>query len=79
MLIDARFIDPAGKQGLDCFVVRGLTWQGQDFVDTIRDPVVWKRTMEAVKKVGDVSFDVLVGIAKLELKRFAAEKLGLAL
>ena len=33
------------------FRVRGLTWQGHDFFDTVPDPEVWQRTKDDATKM----------------------------
>lgn len=44
---------------------RALSWKGQEFLDTIRDDSIWKKTKE---KAGSASFDVLAAVAKAVLK-----------
>jgi hypothetical protein len=91
ILTDRRFIEQDDgssgfglTKGIDGFLSWSvlpmrLTASGHDFLDSIQSPEVWDRTKAAVKKVGNVGFDLLVQIAKAEAKRFAAEKLGLPL
>lgn len=51
-----------------------LTAAGHDFLDTIRDETVWKKTQEKVSTVGGaVAINVLVAVAT----EFLKEKLGL--
>ena len=48
----------------DAYYPRGLTWQGHDFLDAIRDETVWNKTKRIMKeKVGSLSFDVLKTLA----------------
>ncbi|MEH2520630.1 hypothetical protein V1279_006203 [Bradyrhizobium sp. AZCC 1610] len=56
-----------------------LTWHGQDFLESIRDPTVWENTQAGVKKLGGVSFDIFVGLAKQYLKAEAKKRLNLDL
>lgn len=53
--------------------VKGLTWQGHDFLDTIKDPVMWRKTREGASKLGGAGFAMIVefakGIAKGELQK----------
>ncbi|ARW15261.1 hypothetical protein S101446_00120 [Komagataeibacter europaeus] len=44
---------------------RALSWKGQEFLDTIRDDSIWKKTKE---KAGSASFDILTAVAKAVLK-----------
>ena len=60
-------------------MIRSLTWQGYDFLDSVRSPEVWQKTKDAAKKVGGVGFDILIEIAKAYGKQLAQEKLGIHL
>ncbi|MGE8131573.1 DUF2513 domain-containing protein [Methylobacterium sp. NPDC080182] len=57
--------------------VRGLTWTGHDFLDTVRDPEVWKRTKEGASKMGGWTFGLLKDLGTAYLKHVAKERLGL--
>jgi hypothetical protein len=54
-------------------VVRGLTWQGHEFLDNVRDPDIWRKTKERAKTVTSVGLSFLWEIAKAEIRT----KLGL--
>ena len=56
-----------------------MTWAGHDFLDTVRDPEVWKRTKDGASKVGGWSFEFLKDIAIAYGKQVAKERLGLDL
>lgn len=58
-----RGIDASSNSGEDWHELK-LTWYGQDFIDSIRDPTIWDQTREGAKKLGGVSLDVLVELAK---------------
>lgn len=45
-------------------IVTRMTWEGHDFLDTVRDSKVWEKTKEAVKGVGGVSIDTIKDVAK---------------
>ena len=53
------------------YLIEGLTWRGHDFVDSIRDNTVWKRTKEALKPVGAVSIEVIASVATKIIKEIA--------
>lgn len=56
-LIDAKLQHTT--LGLDGFV-QGLTWDGADYLDAIRDQKVWKRVKEVVKQaVGSTTLSVI--------------------
>jgi len=42
----------------------GLTWEGHDFLDSIRNPEVWRKTKEATNKVGGWTLEFVGEIAK---------------
>lgn len=54
-----------------------LTWEGYDFLDAIRDPVVWRRVKHSAAKVGSWSIDTLAAIAKSVILA-RVEAMGLA-
>lgn len=41
-----------------------LTWEGYDFLDAIRDPVVWRSVKRSAGKIGSWSIETLAAIAK---------------
>jgi Hypothetical protein (DUF2513) len=54
-------------------IVRGLTWQGHEFLDAVRDPEIWRKTKERAKAITTVGVSLLWEIAKAEIRT----KLGL--
>lgn len=45
--------------------VTGITWEGYDYLDTIRSPKVWKRAKEVISStVGDTSLSVVKDACK---------------
>ena len=78
------------KQGfLDCpgepmlsgkFPFRGLTWAGHDFLDSIRDDDVWRKTKtHAQQQVGSWTVDILASLAKAIIKAKLKAATGLDL
>jgi hypothetical protein len=59
--------------------VQTLTWQGHDFLDTVRDPEVWTRTKDGASRMGGWTFGLLKDIGAAYLKHIAKERLGLDL
>ena len=78
LLIEAKLLDGSADLG-GGFSILKLTWQGHEFLDTIREPEVWKKTSEGAKKVGGVGMDLLVELAKAYGKQFIKERLGVDL
>lgn len=80
MLAKAGFIDAPGSwPGHGGIAYRGLTWEGHDFLDTVRDPEVWKRTKDGATKMGGWTFGLLKDLGTAYLKHVAKERLGLDL
>lgn len=53
ILVDAGFIKLAGRPTLaGDFAVHGMTMQGHDFLDAIKEKSVWDHTKERVGKIG---------------------------
>lgn len=51
-----------------------LTWDGHDFLDSVKDETLWKKAKSMVlKPAGGVAFDVLLAWVKAEAK----QRLGL--
>lgn len=72
----AGLLDVAGVTLGGGYHIQGLTWEGHDFLDTIRDPEVWKRTKEGATKVGGWSFGLLKDLATAYIKSEAKGRLG---
>ena len=58
---------------------RRVSCQGADFLDTVRDPEVWKRTKDGASKMGGWTFGLLKDLGTAYLKHVAKERLGLEL
>lgn len=63
LVIDAGLTQPH-KQGMNHFVFSGLSWQGHDFLESVRDTKIWQETKEAAKRTGAWSIEMLGAIAK---------------
>ena len=61
------------------FLFCGLTWRGHDFLDSVRDPAIWKATKEGASKAGGFSLDLLGALAKGLLKKKIEEHTGVKL
>jgi hypothetical protein len=60
-------------------MVSGLTWDGHDFLDTIRDPAIWQATKDGAKKAGGFSLELLGALAKGLIKKKIEEHTGVLL
>ncbi|WP_027149478.1 DUF2513 domain-containing protein [Methylobacter tundripaludum] len=77
MLIKAGLVE--GKITMQMPIISKLTWQGHDFLDSIRDPVIWRETMEGAKKAGGFSLELLGALAKGLIKKKIEEHTGVQL
>lgn len=58
--------------------VSGLTWDGQDYLDAIRDPKVWAKVKKTVKEaVGSTTFEVVKQTGALVAMSMVKASLGM--
>lgn len=70
-LLDAVIEESDDGMCVACLVY-GLTWDGQDFLDALRDDSVWEKTKRAVREsVGSTTFEVVKCVAVEASKRMA--------
>lgn len=82
MLLDeAGLLVGISLGGLNRFVwqPRRLTYKGHEFLDTVRDPEVWRRTKEGAEKAGVAGLGMLVELGKAYGKQLLKERLGIDL
>ncbi len=68
LLQEARFVEATFTGGPTAMVHR-LTWDGHEFLDSVRDPTVWATVTKRLEKVGGfASVDVIktLGIAVIK-------------
>lgn len=56
-----------------------LTWKGHEFLDTIRDDEVWRRTKEGARKMGGASMEFVWELAKAYGKQALMVQTGITL
>jgi Hypothetical protein (DUF2513) len=76
LLADAGFVDVVDWLADGRPMIRGLTWKGHEFLDTVRDPQIWDKTKRAAKKAGGSTLELLADIAKALIKA-ELRKIGL--
>lgn len=62
LLVDAGFVDGAPGAFLP-IIVRRLTWEGHEFLASIKSETVWAKTKERIKDLPDVALGLLPDIA----------------
>ena len=81
LLHDAGFIvgkDLSDDCGSDWRPQR-LTYRGHEFLDTVRDSEIWRRTKAGAEKAGVAGLGLLLEIGKAYAKQVAKEKLNIEL
>ena len=62
-----------------CGTIEGLTWEGQDFLEVVRDEGVWMRAKQTISKtVGTTSLDVLKNTCTAIATAIIKEHLGIS-
>jgi DNA-binding transcriptional ArsR family regulator len=73
LLEQAGLVDVRAKVVGGMTHVRGLTWGGHEFVDTVRDSTVWRKTKEGAAHLGGAGLAILIevgkAVGKAELQR----------
>lgn len=79
MLYEAGFIDARDASHMSArgILVRRVTWEGHEFLDSIRDPEIWKQTKASAGKVGGFTMDVLAQLAKGLIKKKLKKHTGI--
>lgn len=68
LLIESCYVDGAVSPVLP-MVVRKLTMRGHDFLGSISDPGIWKKTKERLKDLPGVALPIVAEVASAELKK----------
>ena len=83
LLLEARLIEgdavPDDEYAFDHILPTRLTWLGHDFLDTVRDPEIWKKTKEGALSAKGFTLDLLQDLAKGFIKKQIEERIGIAL
>lgn len=79
LLAEAGFIEAQDLSTLGEFEWQPtrLTYQGHEFLDTIRDSEVWRRTKAGAEKAGVASVGFVWDLAKAYGKQVLSERLGI--
>ncbi len=78
LLKQAGFIEIMLRSGSGHYVTR-LTWEGHDFLDSIRNPKIWEKTKKSVEGAGGFTIDLLKDLAKGFVKKQIEEYTGIKL
>jgi len=56
-----------------------LTWQGHEFLETVRDPEIWRKAKAGAASAGGASIHFIFGMAKALITSAIKQKTGLEL
>jgi hypothetical protein len=79
LIWEAGFIDDANASPMFGIGFRSLTWEGHDFLDSVRDPKIWEKTKKGVEGAGGFTVDLLKDLAKGLVKKQIEEYTGVKL
>jgi hypothetical protein len=63
LLMEAGFIAAPSGQGMTQFVFTGLSWNGHELIDSIRNPEVGSKTKAGMKAGGGIGLDLMIQLA----------------
>lgn len=63
----------------DTWAIDRITGKGHDFLDSVRDPVIWAKTKEGAAKAGGFTLDLIGALAKGFLKKQVQDRTGVEL
>ena len=65
-----KFLTPKKGEGrIQSIAPSSLTWEGHEFLETVRDEEIWKKSKIGAKKIGSLSVDIIKDIAAGYLKK----------
>ena len=81
LLITHNFLDGDIRRDINKTItdstIRGLTWEGQDFLDSVREEKVWRKVRSVVAdSVGSTTFDVIKQTGSLVAINLIKQGLG---
>jgi hypothetical protein len=79
LLKQAGFVDVHAESLTGLIVVRGLSWRGHEFLDSVRDPKIWAKTKDGALAAGGFTVDLLKDLAKGFVKKQIEERTGVTL
>lgn len=79
LLYNAGLITIQAKLSGAVWQIGQITWAGHDFLDTIREPAIWRETKAGAKQAGGFSLDLLTALAKELIKKKIEQRTGVEL
>ena len=79
LLIDAGLVEGSCSAVDRFFHITKLSWAGDDFLASVRDPEIWRQTKEGAKKAGGFTVELLGDLAKGLIKTQIKKHTGVEL
>lgn len=79
LLVDGGLITIHAKLSGAVWQIGQITWAGHDFLDTIRDPEIWREAKAGVKQAGGFSLELLKALGKGLIKKKIEQHTGVEL
>jgi Hypothetical protein (DUF2513) len=79
LLVNAGYLDLTPTQFEGSFNFKGLSWKGHDFLDSVRDEEVWRKTKQGALAAGGFTFELLADLAKGFVKEQIKLRTGIQL
>jgi hypothetical protein len=79
LLGDAGYLDLTPTQFEGSFNFRALSWKGHEFLDSVRDDEVWRKTKQGALAAGGFTFELLADLAKGFVKELIKQRTGVQL
>lgn len=77
LLENAGLIEISSRSTSGSIYVKGLTWSGHDFLDSVRDPEIWAKTKKGAEEAKGFTFDLLKDLAKGFIRTQIKERTGI--
>jgi hypothetical protein len=78
-LVKALCLQELGVHPADNFMDARLTWEGSDFIGSVRDEELWRKTKEGAVQAGGFTFDLVKALAKGLVKQKIEHHTGIKL
>ncbi len=77
LAVEAGLIDQGGSGAMNSFTFSRLTWDGHDFVDSVRDDEIWRKTRQGANAAGAFTLEMVKELAKGFIKKKIADHTGI--
>ena len=79
LIREAELIEDLESQPMIGICYRRLSWQGHDFLNSVRDPKIWEKTKNGAEAAGGFTVDLMKDLAKGFVKKQIEEYTGVKL